>query len=122
MEKAVWVTSFVVKILRSSPLAMNDSEYAAAEAASFADSDEDARSRLLLQLENAKLELVEIHQSTPFNGAKWIADSEHRDDILQLVEEVKFSGDFRLGVFRDPEGMDDGLLRRNVKTNLHWQH
>lgn len=106
MEKAVWVTSFVVKILRSSPLAMDDSEYAAAEAASFADSAEDARSQLLSQLENAKLELVEIHQSAPFNGAKWIADSEHRDDILQLVEEVKFSGDFRFGVFRDPEGMD----------------
>lgn len=106
MKKAVWVTSFVVKILRSSPLAMDDSEYAATEAASLADSAEDARSQLLSQLKSAKLELVEIHQSAPFNGARWIADSEYRDDILQLVEEVKFSSAFRFGVFRAHEGMD----------------
>lgn len=106
MEKAVWVTSFVVKILRSCPLAMDDSEYAAAEAALFADSAEDARSQLLSQLENEKIELVQFNQSTPFNGAAWIAESEYRDDILQLVEEVKFSSAFRFGVFRAHEKMD----------------
>jgi hypothetical protein len=104
MEKAVWVMSFTVRILRSSLLAMDDSEYAAAEAATFADSEEDARSQLLQQLDNAKLEFVEIHQNTHFNSAKWIVDNEYRDDILQLVEEVKYSGDFGFGIFRAPEG------------------
>lgn len=106
MEKVVWVTSFKVRILRSSPLAMDNSEYAAAEAATFASSEEDAHFQLLQQLENAKLELIERYHLSPFDGAKWFADSEYRDDVLQLVEEVKFSGEFRFGIFRDPEGMD----------------
>lgn len=88
------------KDTESSPLAMDDSECATAEAAAFAHSAEDARSQFLQQLQNAKLELIECYQSSPFDGAKWFADGEHRDDILQLVEEVKFSGEFRFGIFR----------------------
>lgn len=84
---------------------MDDSEYAA-EAATFASSEEDAHFQLLQQLENAKLELIERYHLFPFDGAKWFGDSEYRDDVLQLVEEVKFSGEFKFGIFRDPEGMD----------------
>lgn len=106
MDKAIWVMSFDVRILPSSPIAMDDSEFAAGEAALFAKSNQDAESQLLQQLEGAKLQLVKLHQNTAFNGAKWIGSSEYRDDILELVEEVKFSEEFRFGVFRDPEGMD----------------
>ncbi|PUA26687.1 MAG: hypothetical protein B0W54_23405 [Cellvibrio sp. 79] len=103
MEKTLWIMSFRVRILKASPLAMGDSECAAAEGATFAHSNEDARSQLLQQLENAKLELVESYQNSSFENAKWFADSEHRDDILQLIEEVNFSGEFRFGIFRDEE-------------------
>lgn len=107
MESAVWVMSFKVRILKSSPLAMDDSEFAVAEAATFANSNEDACSQLLQQLENAKLELIANYQICPFDGAKWIADSEQRNEILQLIEEVKFSGEFRFGIFRDAEGVNE---------------
>lgn len=107
MEKVIWVMSFKARILRSSPLAMDDTEYAVAEAATYASSEDDARAQLLQQLQNAKLELIESYQNSAYDGAKWFAHSEYRDDILQLVEEVKFSGEFRFGIFRDPEGADE---------------
>jgi hypothetical protein len=53
MEKVVWIIS---KVLRSSPLAMDDSKCAAAEAAIFACSEEEAYSQLLQQAQNAELE------------------------------------------------------------------
>lgn len=81
---------------------MDDSEYSVAEAATLAHSAEDTRSQLLQQLENAKLELIESYQNATLENAQWIANSERRDDILQLVEEVKFTGKFGFGVFRDP--------------------
>lgn len=104
MEKVIWVMSFKVRILRSSPLAMDDAEYAVAKAATFANSGDDASTQLAQQLKNAKLELIESYQNSAFDGAKWFSASEYRDDILQLVEKVKFSGEFRFGIFRGPEG------------------
>lgn len=100
MEKVVWIISCKVKILRSSPLAMDDSTYAAAEAATFAYSEEDAHSQLLQQVQNAKLELIEGYQCSPLCDENWFLSATHKDDIFQLVEEVKFSGEFRFGVFR----------------------
>lgn len=79
---------------------MDDSEYAATEAATFAHSDQDAQAQLLQQLQNAKLELIENYQCSSFNGAKWVANSEYRQDIFRLIEEIELSGEFRFGVFR----------------------
>jgi len=101
MEKVLWIMSFTVRVLKSSPLAMDDSEYAAVEAAIFAYSEEDAHFQLLQQLQNSKLELIAIFQSSPFDDGKWLFDSEHKADILQLADEVKISGEFRFGIFRD---------------------
>lgn len=103
MEKVVWLISFKVKVLRSSPLAMDDSEYAAAEAATFAYSEEDARAQLLQQSQNAKLELIEVYQCSPLCDENWFLNTKHKGDILQLVAEVKFFGEFRFGIFRCSE-------------------
>lgn len=99
-EKKLWIMFFNVRILKSSPLAMDDSEYAAVEAATFAYSEKDAYSQLLQQLQNSRLELIDIYKCLPFDGVKWVFSSEHKADILQLTDEVKFSGEFRFGVFR----------------------
>lgn len=100
MEKLLWIMSFSVRVLRSSPLAMNDSEYATAEVATFAHSEADAHYQLLQQLQNAKLELIDVYRCSLFDGAKWFSSGEQKSDILRLVDEVKFSGEFRFGVFR----------------------
>lgn len=101
MEKSLWLMSLKVRILRSSPLAMDDSEFADVEAAMFADSNEKAEVELSRKLEESKLELMEMYHSSYFEDAKWLVGDENRDDILELVEEVKFSGAFRFGLFRD---------------------
>lgn len=103
MKNTLWVMSFKVRILKSIPLAMDDAKCAAAEAATFAYSEEDAHSQLLQQLQNAKLELMGIYQCSPLNDENWLLSTAHKDDILRLVEEVKFSGEFRFGIFRCEE-------------------
>ena len=103
METVLWIMSFNVRILKSSPLAMDDSEFAAVEAVTFAHSEEDAHLQLIQQLQNSRLELIGIFQSSPFDDAKWFFNSEHKADILQLADEVKASGEFRFGIFRDVE-------------------
>lgn len=106
MEKAVWVMSFDVRILPSSPIAMDDSEFATGEAALFAESNEDAQSQLLKQLESVRLQLVELHQSGVFNTGEWLANRDPSDEVLQLIEEVIYSGKFTFGVFRESMSME----------------
>lgn len=100
MSRIVWIMSFKIKILKSSPLAMNDSEYAVAEAVTFAHYSNDAFSQLIQQLENAKLELIEIYQNVPFEDASQSSVRANKEDIIRLIEEVKISGEFRFGIFR----------------------
>lgn len=107
MEKSIWIMSFKVRVLQSSPLAMDDSEYAQAEAATYASSRDDAQAQLLQQLDGAKLELTQCFHISAIESAKWVSESEFRDDILELVEEVKFSKNFGFGIFRDPDGMEE---------------
>jgi hypothetical protein len=80
---------------------MDDSKYVAAGAATFSYSEEDARAQLLQQSQNAKLELLAVYQCSPLYDANWLLNATHKNDILQLVEEVKFSGEYRFGIFRD---------------------
>ena len=98
MEKTLWIMSIIVRILKASPLAMDDSECAAAEVATFGYSLEDAHFQLLQQLQDSRLELIGVYQCSSFDDAKWFFSGEYKADILQLVDEVKASGEFRFGI------------------------
>ena len=103
MEKIVWLSSFKIRILPSSPLAMDDTEFALGESATFAASEAEAKAELFHYLEQGKLELVELFHCSSFDDAKWIVQSEDRDAILMLVEEVKYTKRIGFGLFRELE-------------------
>ncbi len=101
MEKIVWLFSFKIQILPSSPLAMDDTEFALGEAATFANSEAEAKAELLHYLGQGKLELLELFHCSSFDDAKWVGQSENRDAILKLVEEVKYTKRIGFGLFRE---------------------
>jgi plasmid rolling circle replication initiator protein Rep len=73
------------------------------ECAAYADSQQDMKRHLMHDMEEAKLELVELHHICRVSEAKWISNSEYMNDILDLIEEFKIIDEFASGIFRSSE-------------------
>lgn len=109
MTNVLWLVSLKARVLAGSPLAMDGSEFMFGECATFSSSELDVRRQVLAGLEKIKFELVEISHISPIEEAKWISESQDSEDILELIEDVKSSGEFSFGIFRSSEylGMDE---------------
>ena len=103
MIDELWIVSVKTRVLDGSPLAMDGSEFMFGECAGYAKSEEDMKSQLMADLDDAKLELVELYEISLANNAAWISNSKYKEDILSLIEEVKITHVFTSGMFRSSE-------------------
>jgi len=103
MEKLLWIVSLKARVLPGSPLAMDGSEFMYGECVGFASSLEDMEQQLQEDMDDAKLEVIERFFISPVTEAKWIADSEYKNSILDLIEEVKITRSFTSGIFRSSQ-------------------
>jgi len=103
MDNELWIVSVKTRVLDGSPLAMDGSEFMFGECAGYAKSEGDMKNQLMADLDDAKLELVELYEISPENNAAWISSSKYKEDILSLIEEVKITRAFTSGMFRSSE-------------------
>ncbi|MCE3252189.1 MAG: hypothetical protein K0Q67_1199 [Cellvibrio sp.] len=99
-EKTLWLASFRVRVLEGCPIDFDGSEFMFGEAAGFAESEAEFQAAVAGKLTENKFEPLETYHLTPAESAKWVSGNDDMADILELVEEVKFSGELGFGPFR----------------------
>lgn len=105
-EKMLWLASFKVRVLEGCPVDFDGSEFMYGEAAGFADSENQFNSLLESTLVENRFETLEIYHLSSAHLANWVVDSVDKEDILELLEEVQYTGDFAFGIFRSSRSLE----------------
>ena len=100
MSQILWIVSFKVRVLEGCSIDFDGSEFMFGEAAGFAKSEAEFKDLFIPELEEGRFELVEVFHLSPVEQAGWISKSADKADILELLEEVKVTGEFGFGAFR----------------------
>jgi hypothetical protein len=105
-EKTLWLASFKVRVLEGCPVDFDGSEFMYGEAAGFADSENQFNSVLESKLVENRFEPLETYHLSSAHQAKWVSDREDKADILELLEEVQYTGGFAFGIFRSSRSLE----------------
>lgn len=96
----LWLASFKVGVLEGCPIDFDGSEFMFGEAAGFAATEDGFLMEVKKKLRENNFEYIDTLKTSPADSAAWISDSEDIADILELIEEVKTSGELGFGAFR----------------------